>query len=624
MRLPVPFIQLPLCFDAPRLAAEIAGIDAAAWRPHTHGFRGNDALPLVAVHGDPLNESVAGPMQPTPHLQRMPYMRQALAALGTVLGRTRLMRLSGGAEVTPHVDIDYYWRDRARVHVPIVTQPSVRFHCGTAETHMGVGECWVFDTWRMHRVINDAVDSRVHLVADTVGSQAFWDLVSAGRTPGRADPAWKARRYDFDETLDPRLVTESVNLPKVMSPWELREHFGFLFNETEPSPQLQRLGQATNRFITTWRALWATYGEADEGTEAYRQVLRDYGTEIEQLGAGIRTRNGPLLLRSIQEMVLKAALAGRAQGDPETRETAAASTASTAATAPADPPRANPKRAAVGDPEFDRPVIVVCPPRSGSSLLFETLARAPGVFTIGGESHGLIEGIGALHPAARGFESNRLDATDATPEIIAEVRARFLAAARDRHGRPPAQVPLRLLEKTPKNSLRVPFLARVFPEARFVYLYRDPREVLSSMIEAWQSGRFRTYQDLPGWTGPPWSLVLVPGWRELSGKPLHEVVAAQWSTATRILLDDLAGLPDERRLISRYDALLADPEAEVRRLCYALGFDWDTRLEGKLPLSRHTVSPPNPEKWRRNLREIEAILPGLQPLLDRAVEVAAR
>ena len=44
---------------------------------------------------------------------------------------------------------------------------------------------------------------------------------------------------------------------------------------------------------------------------------------------------------------------------------------------------------------------------------------------------------------------------------------------------------VRMLEKTPKNSLRVPFLARVFPEARFIYLYRDPRQVLSSMIEAW-------------------------------------------------------------------------------------------------------------------------------------------
>lgn len=613
MKIAVPFIQLPLRFDATRLAAEVAAIDASAWRPHTHGFTGNDALPLVSMHGDPLDKGI-GPMQPTPHLLGMPYMRQVLASLGTVLGRTRLMRLSGHAEVAPHVDIDYYWRDRVRVHVPIVTQPTVRFYCGNAETHMAAGECWIFDTWRNHRVVNDAVQSRVHLVADTVGSQGFWDLVHAGRTPERADPAWQPRSVEFDPSRDPPLVMEAVNLPKVMSPWEMREHLSFLFSEVEPSPQLPQLRQVTNRFITTWRALWATHGESDAGRPAYAEALRRFGADLEQAAAALRTRNGPLLVRSIQALILKPALSGQAEGDPETRESP---------TAPAAPVRPKSAPESGRDPAFDRPVIVVCPPRSGSSLLFETLARAPGVFTVGGESHALIEGIETLRPGARGFESNRLEAADATPEVIEAVRARFLAAARDRERRPPAELPLRLLEKTPKNSLRVPFLARVFPEARFVYLYRDPREVLSSMIEAWQSGRFRTYPDLPGWTGPPWSLVLVPGWRAVTGRPLQEVVAAQWAAATRILLDDLAELPAERRLVARYDALLANPGAEVRRLCGALELGWDMTLAGALPLSRHTVSAPAPDKWRRHAREIDEVLPGLRALVERAAAAAS-
>ena len=169
----------------------------------------------------------------------------------------------------------------------------------------------------------------------------------------------------------------------------------------------------------------------------------------------------------------------------------------------------------------------------------------------------------------------------------------------------------------------MPFLARAFPEARFVYLYREPREVLSSMIEAWESGRFRTYKDLPGWSGTPWSLVLVPGWRELIGKPLHEVVASQWATATRILLDDLDELAPERRLVARYDALLTDPNAEMRRLCAALELDWDQALGTTLPLSRHTVSAPAPDKWRRHAQELELVLPALQPMLERAASVGA-
>jgi Sulfotransferase family len=204
------------------------------------------------------------------------------------------------------------------------------------------------------------------------------------------------------------------------------------------------------------------------------------------------------------------------------------------------------------------------------------------------------------------------------------VRARFLSTLRDRDNRPApsGRLPLRMLEKTPKNSLRVPFFAAAFPEARFVFLYRDPREVLSSMIEAWESGRFRTYPQLPGWSGLPWSLVLVPGWRELSGKPLHEIVARQWATTTRILLDDLATLPPERRLTARYDSLLADADGEIRRLCSGLGFDWDTKIAGELPLSRFTVSRPARDKWRRHEREIENVLPALQPLAERAAGFA--
>ncbi|MCE3285075.1 MAG: hypothetical protein K0R70_1331 [Steroidobacteraceae bacterium] len=205
------------------------------------------------------------------------------------------------------------------------------------------------------------------------------------------------------------------------------------------------------------------------------------------------------------------------------------------------------------------------------------------------------------------------------------MRARFLGALRDREGRPPpaARLPLRLLEKTPKNSLRVPFLARAFPEARFLYLHRDPREVLSSMIEAWESERFRTYPHLPGWSGPAWSMVLVPGWRELVGRPLHEIVAHQWAATTAMLLDDLGALPPERRLLVRYDTFLANPEAEVRRLCGELELAWDMTLTGDLPLSRFTVSKPAKDKWRRHEREIESVLPGLKPLLDRSAAFAA-
>jgi len=170
----------------------------------------------------------------------------------------------------------------------------------------------------------------------------------------------------------------------------------------------------------------------------------------------------------------------------------------------------------------------------------------------------------------------------------------------------------------------VPFLAKVFPQARFVFLYRDVRETLSSMIEAWQSGRFATYRNLPGWTGElPWSLLLTPGWRELNCKSLPEIVARQWETATRILLDDLGAIAPERITIARYDSLLANPMAEIAHLCKALDFGWDRPLD-KLPLSRYTVTPPDPDKWRRHEQEIQGVLPGIRGTVERAQQFATR
>jgi len=274
---------------------------------------------------------------------------------------------------------------------------------------------------------------------------------------------------------------------------------------------------------------------------------------------------------------------------------------------------------AAPDPVFDRPVFIVSSPRSGSTLLFETLSRAPGVCTIGSESHVLIETIPGLGLAEHGFASNRLDALDATSAAVEELRRRFLSRLLDRDGRPPAARPVRMLEKTPKNSLRVPFLVRAFPEARFVFLYRDPRQVLASMIEAWLSGRFQTYQGsvLPGWPAPYWSLLLTPGWRELGGRPLPEIVAAQWQATIEILLQDLAALPPGRWQAVRYDRFVASPAETVDGLCRSLDLAWDQSLGDTLPLARHTLTPPSADKWRRYEDVINALLPRLQPTIER-------
>ncbi len=586
MRLDTEFVKLPLFFDAERLAAEVAGIGEDEWRPHPQGHPGNSALPLIAAGGDPADDAARGPMRPTPHLARLPYLRQVLAAFGSPLGRTRLMRLDGNAEATAHSDVNYYWMQRVRIHVPVMTRPEVRFLCGGREVHMAAGEAWIFDTWKVHNVLNPNPTRRIHLVIDTVGSAFFWGLVERAAE----EPRWIPFRPD----REPEIATEAVNVPVVMSPWEQEALLRPVVEDLSEAPGLVR---DLEDFRRDWRALWARFGESPEGWAAYRERLEALEARLAEIG-DVRLSNGAKAADAIRHAVVMPGVS------PDLR------------------PQEEGRKMAI----FRRPVFIVASPRSGTSLLFEALAQSPDVWTIGGESHGLIEGIEGLHPASRGWDSNRLTAADATPEVVRQLEARFLAEARDRErNRPPAGARgLRLLEKTPKNSLRVPFLAEAFPDALFIYLYRDPRETISSILDAWKSGRFVTYPELPGWTGLPWSMLLVPGWREMAGQSPAEVAARQWLAATRILLDDLEALPPDRWCVASYDRLVAEPQAEVKRLCAISGLAWDRELTAPLPLSRHTLTSPQPDKWRHNAGELKPAMPLVTETAERARGVFAR
>jgi len=584
MHLPTEFIQLPLTFDAARLATEVAQFDENAWRPHPEGHPGNSALPLIAVNGDPMNDDVRGPMRATPHLDRCPYLRQVLAAFHAVWGRTRLMRIDGNAEATMHTDTNYYWSQHARVHVPVVTDDDVRFICGEKSVHMRAGEAWIFDTWRQHNVLNPNPTRRIHLVADTIGSAAFWELVDRAGA--------RATHVAYDPLRAVPLAMENFNHPEVMSPAEMGEMMVLLRGERTSRPLMDSGDRADETsaplvaFQRDWRAAYARFGESAEGRPLYKQLLKRFEAAIEPMRGQTRLRNGVDFVDAAHSLLIRPALAEEAR---YTRR-------------------------------IERPIFIVCSPRSGSSLFFETLAQSPSLWTVGGESHQIIEGIPALHPEERRFHSNRLTAADATPEIAAQLEQRFAANLRNRDGQPPPRGAggLRMLEKTPKNSLRVPFLAAAFPDALFIYLYRDMRDTISSMLDAWRSGKFVTYPQLPEWDGPPWSLLLTPGWRELSGKPLPEIVAAQWSTATRYLLDDLEQLAPERWCISSYDALLENPQREMQRLSQFLGIEWDRSLAAPLPASRTTLTPPDREKWKKNASELEVAMPLVREVADRS------
>ena len=628
MKLPFPFYRLPLRFDTERLRAEVGQFSEEDWQAHPTGFAGNSAIRLISVDGTE-NDGYIGTMAPTQHLQRCPYLRQILAGFGVCWSRSRLMRLGPGAEVPEHTDHNHHWFFRVRVHIPIITGPEVSFTCDQQTVNMKAGEAWLFDNWRMHSVHNGMSTHRVHFVADTVGNSTFWQMVGASQTRNLTEaPAVPGRHFPFRADVDAQPSFERFNVSIVMPPSEVDLLSGDLLADLR-MPENQEQKKVWDQFVglvisfrQEWRMLWMTHGESLQGWRHF-QRLRDRAIEENAKFpplvscASNRTDAADVFHQRILLYCFTPPgrdRAGQAEGASwlQSRATASATTGATGN---------SPRRTSTC---FERPVFIVAAPRSGSTAVFEAMQQARDFWTVGGEAHGLVEGLPQFVPVFGEVQSNRLDAAHVDDDVRQFIHQGLTNHLRDRDGRAYEGGSIRLIEKTPKNSLRIPFFNELFPDAKFIFLWRDPRENISSIIEAWRSGGWVTYPQLPGWQGP-WSLLLPPEWQGLRGAPLEQIAAHQWKMTNQIVLDDLSRLPRERWSTLRYSDFITNPGAEIQRLCAFAGAEVDDRLKSylskPLPMSAHTLTPPAAEKWKANAELIERILPMVEALESRLLDL---
>ncbi|MDQ3245921.1 MAG: aspartyl/asparaginyl beta-hydroxylase domain-containing protein [Pseudomonadota bacterium] len=310
MRVQQPFLQLPVRFCADTLAAEVHALPQSAWEPHPTGFIGNEAVRLISAIDSP-NDAFDGPMAPTDHLLRCPYIMEVMAELGGTWGRSRLMGLAPGADVPVHVDIHYYWRTHLRIHIPIITNPGVSFTCDDDTVHMAAGECWVFDSFRRHGVRNLGDARRVHLVLDTVGSAHHWDLVEEAQQGLAATNGM--RFLPPGQRPGEPLAFEQVNSPYIMSPWEIRAHITYLVDQTLAHPRLDGIMKRLDRFVCSWSTAWARYGMNDDGLVTYRQLLAEIRADLKSGDGGdILLTNGRTLYFALNQLILVNALSRRA------------------------------------------------------------------------------------------------------------------------------------------------------------------------------------------------------------------------------------------------------------------------------------------------------------------------
>lgn len=236
----------------------------------------------------------------------------------------------------------------------------------------------------------------------------------------------------------------------------------------------------------------------------------------------------------------------------------------------------------MASPLTEAPIFVVGAGRSGTTLLRTLLAAHPRI-AMTPETHfmrfaerqaGGLSGLDGEVDAERfwpaleaqrrfgsiGVAAGRVRAIAAThgSATYRDALAGLLAAYAEREGKPRAG------EKTPGHYRDTERLLSWFPDARILYITRDPRAVTASaLVTPWVEA------EMAGRTGPRFSLArrrgfhvaaLARDWRHVYGE-----VLPRWRDDPRVL--DVS-----------YEALVADVEAETRRVCGFLDETWTSDM----------------------------------------------
>ncbi|MDO7841575.1 tetratricopeptide repeat-containing sulfotransferase family protein [Sphingomonas immobilis] len=236
-------------------------------------------------------------------------------------------------------------------------------------------------------------------------------------------------------------------------------------------------------------------------------------------------------------------------------------------------------------------------PRSGTTLIENVLASAPGVVAL--EERDTLTEIDAALLANDGTMPP-LDSLD--PALVARLRAAYWARVRTLGGDVAGKT---LVDMNPFNGIKLPILARLFPEARIVIMRRDPRDVVLSCFR----------------------VNFTPGAGAWAFSDLEET-ARHYDTLMRLIDCCRGNLPLACHEV-RYDRLVADFKPTVAALAAFIGLEWtdDFAAFDKTAKARgvRTASATQVRKglyngggqWRRYAAELAPVLPILAPWIAR-------
>jgi tetratricopeptide (TPR) repeat protein len=237
-------------------------------------------------------------------------------------------------------------------------------------------------------------------------------------------------------------------------------------------------------------------------------------------------------------------------------------------------------------------------PRSGTTLLEQVLASHPRVEALE-ERETLIDALRAY--LGRPEDLDRL--AQASEADLAPLRAAYWARVREEGLTLDGKV---FVDKHPLNSLKLPLIARLFPDAKILFARRDPRDVVLSC-----------YRRRFAMSGPAYQLLTLLG-------------AAGYYDAAMQIAERLQPVVGPRTLVVRHEALIADFDAVIGEVCGFLGLAWTEAMRGFAERTRDRgiatpsgaqlaggLSTEGVGQWRRYRQQMAPVLPRLAPWVER-------
>ncbi len=276
-----------------------------------------------------------------------------------------------------------------------------------------------------------------------------------------------------------------------------------------------------------------------------------------------------------------------------------------------------------------RPVILIGAARSGTKMLRDTIALHPDIDKVPYD----INYIWRL--GNEKLPHDELTPDMATDQVIQRIRKHFLHYHT-------AQTPY-LIEKTVGNTLRPLFVQKVFPEALFIHLLRDGRDVVESVYRQWLAPPDWRYIAKKAMAFPitqafgyalayakttitkailpskPQAGTWGPRYRgiddDVATKDLLTVCAIQWRRSVEKALDEFDHIPEANVLTIRYEDFVAAPREHLTGIATFVGLNPEFYLGADLS----HISKSNVGKGLKNLddSQIEAIMDVIRPPLRR-------